>query len=62
MLLAAGEKGMVNKALDKVRQYVAKDLGLVGDQSALLWVTDFPMYEWNAEDERLEVCPPLAVP
>lgn len=56
-MLAAGEVSLVNKSLDKVRQYVAKELKLVGSQSALLWVTDFPMYEWNAEDERLEVQP-----
>lgn len=54
-MLAAGEVGVVNKALDKVRQYLAKQLDLVGSQAALLWVTDFPMYEWNADEERLEV-------
>ena len=47
---------MVNKALDRVRQYLAKDLGLVeSGRHALLWVTDFPMYEWNEEQQRLEV-------
>ena len=47
---------MVNKALDRVRQYLAKDLGLLeSGKHALLWVTDFPMYEWNEQEQRLEV-------
>ena len=46
----------MNKALDRVRQFIARDLGLVDESArALLWVTDFPMYEWNAEENRLEV-------
>lgn len=55
LLLAAGDSSVVNKALDKVRQFLAKDLGLIQKEHALLWVVDFPMYEWNGDEERLEV-------
>jgi aspartyl-tRNA synthetase len=56
LLLAAGPLATVNRALDRVRQYLAKDLGLADpDCHALLWVTDFPMFERNeAEGGRLE--------
>ena len=48
----------MNKALDRVRQYLAKDLGLISQEAhALLWITDFPMFEWNEDEQRLEVCP-----
>lgn len=55
LLLAAGRTAVVNKALDRVRQYIAKDLQLI-DPSAhnLLWVTDWPMFEWNEDEQRLE--------
>ena len=47
---------MVNKALDRVRQYLAKELDLIDkQQNAMLWVTDFPMYEYNEDEDRLEV-------
>ncbi|XP_078447351.1 tRNA synthetase class II (D, K and N) family protein [Wolffia australiana] len=55
ILFSVGEKSLVNKTLDRLRQYVARDLGLI-DQSAhsILWVTDFPMFEWNSLEQRLE--------
>lgn len=55
LLFAAGPTSVVTKALDRVRQYIAKDLKLV-DQSAhkLLWITDWPMFEWNKNEQRLE--------
>jgi aspartyl-tRNA synthetase len=41
--------------LDRVRQYLAKELGLIDpNTNCLLWVTDFPMFEWNEEEGRLE--------
>lgn len=40
LLLAAGEAATVHKALDRVRQYVAAQLGEVdASKHALLWVT-----------------------
>eukprot|EP00884_Botryococcus_braunii_P019181 jgi/Botrbrau1/5947/Bobra.0366s0117.1 len=55
ILLAAGAAPAVHKALDRVRQYVAETLDMIPKQDhSLLWVTDFPMFEWNEEDQRLK--------
>ena len=35
-----------------LRLKLGKDLGLVGDGWAPLWVTDFPMFEWDEEAHR----------
>ncbi|PIA43382.1 hypothetical protein AQUCO_01900037v1 [Aquilegia coerulea] len=55
ILFAVGPHTSVNKTLDRLRLFVAHELGLV-DHSAhsILWVTDFPMFEWNSSEERLE--------
>ncbi|ABO18502.1 aspartate--tRNA ligase [Prochlorococcus marinus] len=55
ILLGAGDKLIVNQSLDRVRQYIAKDLNLI-DKSKwnFLWVTDFPMFERNEEENRYE--------
>ena len=51
ILLGDGDKQIVNQSLDRVRQYIAKDLNLI-DKSKwnFLWVTDFPMFERNEEE------------
>ena len=55
LLIAAGAPATVNRALDRVRQYLARQLGLIDpSQHAMLWVTDFPMFDWNVEEQRLE--------
>jgi len=55
ILLGAGDKQIVNQSLDRVRQYIAKDLNLI-DKSKwnFLWVTDFPMFERNEDENRYE--------
>ncbi len=55
ILLGAGDQQIVNQSLDRVRQYIAKDLNLI-DKSKwnFLWVTDFPMFERNEEENRYE--------
>ncbi len=55
ILLGAGNKQIVNQSLDRVRQYIAKDLNLI-DKSKwnFLWVTDFPMFERNEDENRYE--------
>jgi len=55
LLFAADSTTVVNKSLDRLRQYIAKELDLIpADTNNLLWVVDFPMFEWNAEEKRLE--------
>jgi hypothetical protein len=40
LLLAAGPAALVHRTLDRVRQYVARQLGMVDDrQDCLLWIT-----------------------
>lgn len=55
LLFGAGDAAMVNKTLDRLRLVIGRELGLINDNKAnLLWVTDFPMFEWNADEKRLE--------
>jgi aspartyl-tRNA synthetase len=55
LLFGAGDTATVNKALDRVRQYLAKELGLVPPGLwNFLWVVDFPMFERNNDENRLE--------
>jgi aspartyl-tRNA synthetase len=59
LLFGAGDTATVNKALDRVRQFLARELELVPserDNSSwnFLWVVDFPMFEFNADEKRLE--------
>jgi aspartyl-tRNA synthetase len=55
LLFGAGDAATVNKTLDRLRLVLGKELGLIDEnQMNLLWVTDFPMFEWNADEKRLE--------
>ncbi len=55
LLFAADAEATVNKTLDRLRQVVAKEMNLIDPEKLnLLWVTDFPMFEWNADEKRLE--------
>ncbi|MBE9096619.1 aspartate--tRNA ligase [Tychonema sp. LEGE 07203] len=55
LLFAAADEITVNKTLDRLRLFVGNELGLIDkDKINLLWVTDFPMFEWNADEKRLE--------
>ncbi len=53
----AGEPGMVNAALGNLRVKLGEHLGLV-DKEALnfLWVTDFPLFEYDEEEKRYAAC------
>jgi len=44
-----------NMILDKIRRKLGSDLGLIDDNLlAFLWVTDFPFFEWNEEERKLD--------
>ncbi|MEM9088710.1 MAG: aspartate--tRNA ligase [Cyanobacteria bacterium P01_F01_bin.53] len=55
LLFGAGDVVTVNATLDKLRQAIANELKMIDEgKTNLLWVTEFPMFEWNADENRHE--------
>lgn len=55
LLFGAGDTATVNKSLSRLRLVLGEQLGLIDpDVINLLWITDFPMFEWNSDEKRLE--------
>ncbi len=53
----AGESSMVNAALGNLRVHLGGYLGLIKeDVFNFLWVTDFPLYEYDADEKRYVAC------
>ncbi|MBP6309191.1 MAG: aspartate--tRNA ligase [Arenimonas sp.] len=52
VLFGAGLYKTVCDFMGALRLKVAKDLNLVADAWAPMWVTDFPMFEWDEEAQR----------
>ena len=53
VVLASGAADAVSKVLGQLRLAVAKKRGLIPEGVwELLWVTDFPLFEWNADEQR----------
>ena len=52
VFFGAGAYGKVSDFMGAVRLKAGKDFNLVQDVWAPLWVTDFPMFEWDAEENR----------
>jgi aspartyl-tRNA synthetase len=53
VLVAAGSSALTSRVLGTLRTRLAERLGLVDrTRTALLWVTDFPLLEWDAEESR----------
>jgi aspartyl-tRNA synthetase len=55
LLFGAGDPAIVNESLSRLRLALGHELGLIDPESVnLLWVVDFPMFAWNADERRLE--------
>lgn len=55
ILIAAGSEEKVNQSLDHLRRKIAKERNLIDPEAlSFLWVIDFPLLKWNAEEGRLE--------
>ncbi len=53
VLFVADQKAVANKALGGLRVLFRDRLGLVAkDVMAFAWVVDFPMFEWNEEEQK----------
>jgi len=54
VVIVADKSKVVNDALGFLRVQLAKQLGLIKpDTYNLLWVKDFPMFEWSEEDNKV---------
>jgi aspartyl-tRNA synthetase len=53
LLFAADTWELTSRVLGHLRLHLGRELGLIEDASfTFLWVTDFPMFEWDDEEER----------
>ena len=53
LVMASGAGDAISKILGQLRLHVAKKLNLIANNRwELLWVTDFPLFDWNAGERR----------
>ena len=53
LLVLSGEKDHTRKALNELRLHMGDELGLRNkDEYKVLWVLDFPLFEWDEESKR----------
>ncbi len=55
LLFGAGATPIVHESLNRLRLHLGQELGLIPpDALNLLWVTEFPMFEFNQDENRYE--------
>jgi aspartyl-tRNA synthetase len=55
VFFAAGKPDAAAKLAGAARTRIAEELGLiVKDRFELCWIVDFPMYEWNEEEKKID--------
>ena len=55
LFFGAGRRPETNALMGKVRGYLGQQLGLIDrNLAAFCWIIDFPMFEWNEEDKKID--------
>ncbi len=55
VLFVADQPGVVNDALGNLRNHLGRKLNLIDDKAFnFLWVTEFPMFEWDPQEKRYQ--------
>jgi aspartyl-tRNA synthetase len=55
LFFSAGKKSEAERVAGAVRTRLADELGLIArDRFELCWIVDFPMYEWNEEEKKID--------
>ena len=52
LFFGAGARGLVNDYMGALRDQLARDQNLIEGDWAPLWMEDFPMFGWNANEKR----------
>lgn len=57
VFFGADERDQVNKVLGQMRIAFARELNLADESKvALCWIIDFPFYEWDEKNHKLDFC------
>jgi len=54
MLFIADEENIVFDVLSKLRIFIAKRQNLIQDSYKFVWITDYPLLEWDEEEGRFQ--------
>ena len=55
LFFGAGDRAATNALMGKVRTYLAGALNLVDKNlAAFCWIVDFPMFEWNEDEKKID--------
>ena len=53
ILFGADEPAQVSRTLGALRLHLGRELGLIDEDAwRFLWITDFPMFEWDDDEQR----------
>ncbi len=52
LAMVAGKPAVVHSALAALRLHLGRELSLIPDSHAFLWVQDFPLMEWDEQEQR----------
>ena len=52
LLFAADNEKVVNTVLSRLRLKLGKELGMIKDEFDFCFVTDFPMFDWNEDEQK----------
>ena len=56
VLFLADKFNVVKNSLGALRCKIAKDLDIISEGYKMLWVVDFPSFEWSEEENRFMAC------
>lgn len=52
LFFSADTKKNVNSILSKLREKLGNDLKLIKDEMQFVWIVDYPLFEWNEDEEK----------
>jgi len=56
LLFIADDEAIVNEVMGKLRTELAQKLNLIKNEHEFCWITNFPLFEWNEEEQKLTPC------